>query len=108
MQNMTAQEVGAIKQGFKLFCDEGRDGIKVMVRRQRKGPYYTAPHTTPHTTLRLNKNREVLRQRKVRRPPAIARGGSPLGSARHPNRLLREGLCGGLCERLSYLHRPRG
>ena len=36
----------------------------------RKGPYYTAAHTTPHTTLHLNKNREALRQRKLspRRP----------------------------------------
>jgi hypothetical protein len=30
----------------------------------RKGPYYTVAHTTPHTTLNLNKNREALRQRK--------------------------------------------
>jgi hypothetical protein len=33
---------------------------------QRKGPYYTSSHTTPHTTLRLNQNREALRQRKLR------------------------------------------
>jgi hypothetical protein len=30
-------------------------------------PYYTAPHTNPHTTPHLNKNREALRQRKLRR-----------------------------------------
>ena len=33
-------------------------------RLVRKVPYYTASHTNPHTTLQLNKNREVLRQRK--------------------------------------------
>jgi hypothetical protein len=27
-------------------------------------PYYTASHTHPHTTLHLNNNRDVLRQRK--------------------------------------------
>jgi hypothetical protein len=32
--------------------------------RGRKVPYYTAPHTNPHTTLNLNKNREALRQTK--------------------------------------------
>ena len=30
----------------------------------RKVPYYAAPHTTLHTALHLNKNRETLRQRK--------------------------------------------
>jgi hypothetical protein len=37
----------------------------------RKVPYYSAPHTTLHTTLHLNKNREALRQRKL---PAGADG----------------------------------
>jgi hypothetical protein len=36
----------------------------------RKGPYYTVAHTTPHTTLHLNKNREALRQRKSLTPGA--------------------------------------
>ena len=39
----------------------------------RKGPYYTVAHTTPHTTLCLNKNREVTRQRKLPRPSGPAR-----------------------------------
>jgi hypothetical protein len=49
------------------------DGVRVVARAGlaleadlRKVPYYTASHTNPHTTLKLNKNREVLRQRKVR------------------------------------------
>ena len=29
-----------------------------------KGPYYTAAHTAPHTTPHLNKNNEIIRQRK--------------------------------------------
>jgi hypothetical protein len=32
----------------------------------RKVPYYTAPRTTPLTTLHVNKNRDALRQRKLR------------------------------------------
>jgi hypothetical protein len=35
-----------------------------QVREAEKVPYYAASHTTPHTTLYLNKNREALRQRK--------------------------------------------
>jgi hypothetical protein len=41
------------------------------VRESRKVPYYTAPHTTPHTTFDLNKNRETLRQRKLPDAPGM-------------------------------------
>ena len=34
-----------------------------------KVPYYTASHTTPRTTLHVNKNREDPRQRKLPSPP---------------------------------------
>jgi hypothetical protein len=49
-----------------LGCAFLLGGIKysIQVRPLRKVPYYTASHTTPHTTLHLNKNREDLRQRK--------------------------------------------
>jgi hypothetical protein len=48
--------------------------LSVPWEKQGKVPYSTAPHTTPHRTLRLNKNREALRQRKLR--PAPGRNGS--------------------------------
>jgi hypothetical protein len=41
-------------------------------------PYYTAPHTTPHTTLDLNKSRGAIRQRKLR---LLTPGGGPLPAA---------------------------
>jgi hypothetical protein len=43
-----------------------RRGAAPMPRapEEKKGPYYTVVHATPHTTLHINKNRETLRQRK--------------------------------------------
>jgi hypothetical protein len=76
---------GGAQRGRRLRDCRGHDrGIEEQRRRAgRKGPYYTASHTTPHTTLHLNKNREVIRQRKL--PPGSNRHGvqgahlNPLG-----------------------------
>jgi hypothetical protein len=48
---------------------------------KQKVPYYTAPHTTPHTNLHLNKNREALRQRKLRPAPGRNRSSQRGGSS---------------------------
>jgi hypothetical protein len=52
--------------------------------------YYTAPHTTPHTNLHLNKSREALSQRKLRRAAprrlaslAVVWGGNVVGWCQH-------------------------
>ena len=42
---------------------EGAD----RARSGGRAPDYTAPRTTPHTTLHLNQSRKALRQRKLRR-----------------------------------------
>ena len=40
--------------------------VEAAGQHLREVPYYTASHTTLHTTLRLNKNGGALRQRKLR------------------------------------------
>jgi hypothetical protein len=57
---------GALKAvaGDGAFVRSGEYRLQVYQVR-RKGPCYKVAHTTPHTTLRLNKNREALRQRKL-------------------------------------------
>jgi hypothetical protein len=41
--------------------------VPTQISNARKVPYYTIVHTTPHTTLHVNKNRQALRQRKCLR-----------------------------------------
>jgi hypothetical protein len=58
-RRLAAGIAGAVMKGDIAQAEELLGAV-----RGRKVPYYTAPHTTPHTTRQLNKNREAFGQRK--------------------------------------------